>query len=140
MSDKPRCFECGSLSQQDHHVVPRSLGGTRTVPLCEVCHGRAHGRSDGFQSIGYLTRAALAAKKTRGERAGTVPYGYTADETGKLSEHPGEQAIIAQVHALRAAGLSLRGIVSELTRAGLVGRTGRPLALPQVARIVRGAL
>lgn len=85
------------------------------------------------------TRAALAAKKARGERAGTVPYGYTADDQGKLSPHPGEQAIIAQVHALRAAGLSLRGIVSELARAGLVGRTGRPLALPQVARIVRAA-
>lgn len=82
------------------------------------------------------TKAALAAKKARGERTGTVRYGYTADESGRLVENPAEQAVIAQVHALRAAGLSQRGIVAELARVGIVGRTGRALGLLQVQHLL----
>jgi DNA invertase Pin-like site-specific DNA recombinase len=82
------------------------------------------------------TKAALGAKRARGERAGTVPYGFTADTTGRLVACPAEQAVIAQVRALRTAGLSHRGIVGELERAGLVGRTGRPLGLSQVQNIL----
>jgi hypothetical protein len=37
-----RCFECGSPAECDHHVVPRSMGGTKTVPLCESCHSKVH--------------------------------------------------------------------------------------------------
>jgi DNA invertase Pin-like site-specific DNA recombinase len=85
------------------------------------------------------TRAALRAKRARGERAGEVPYGFTADATGRLAPHAGEQAVIRQVHALRAAGLSLRAVVTELARAGLVSRAGKPLALTQIARIARQA-
>jgi hypothetical protein len=72
----PPCFECGSPSEHGHHVVPRSLGGTRTVPLCLGCHGNARGRSKAFRNTAELTKAALAAKRTRGERAGTVPWGW----------------------------------------------------------------
>lgn len=87
--------------------------------------------------IRQRTRAALQAKRARGERAGNVPFGFTADASGRLEPHPGEQAIVGHVRSLRAAGLSLRGIVAELARAGFVGRTGRALALPQVARLAR---
>ena len=47
--------------------------------------------------------------------------------------------MIAQVHALRAAGLSQRAIVAELARAGVVGRTGNGLALLQVQNILAAA-
>ncbi len=33
------CFECDSPAEQDHHVVPRVLGGQRTVPLCGCGNG-----------------------------------------------------------------------------------------------------
>lgn len=85
------------------------------------------------------TKAALAAKRAKGERTGTVRYGFTADANGKLVECPAEQAVIAQVRALRDAGLSFRGIVAELARAGVVGRTGRALALQQVHNITTEA-
>ena len=85
--------------------------------------------------IRQRTKAALKAKRARGERAGNVPFGFTADAAGKLEANEGEQAIIASVRALRAAGLTLRGIVAELARVGLVGRTGHALGLSQVARI-----
>lgn len=86
------------------------------------------------------TRAALRVKRERGEFCGgQAPYGYRLAPSGALEPDDAEQGVIAQVRALRAAGLSLRGIVGELARVGIVARTGRPLALPQVARIVRAA-
>jgi hypothetical protein len=37
------CFECGGTEHiHQHHVIPKSLGGTKTIPLCETCHGRVH--------------------------------------------------------------------------------------------------
>lgn len=85
------------------------------------------------------TKAALAAKRAKGERTGTVPYGFTADAAGRLVECPAELAVIAQVRALRAAGMTFRAIVSELARAGVVGRTGRALDVRQVHNITAGA-
>lgn len=89
--------------------------------------------------IAARTKAALGAKRARGERAGTVPYGFTSDAAGRLSPCPAERAVIAQVHALRAAGVTLRGIVAELARAGVVGRTGNALAMAQVQNILARA-
>ena len=85
------------------------------------------------------TKAALAAKRAKGERTGTVPYGFTADAAGRLVECAAELAVIAQVRALRGAGMTFRGIVSELARAGVVGRTGRALDVRQVHNITAGA-
>jgi hypothetical protein len=53
-----------------------------------------------------------------------------------LEPEPAEQAIIVQVKALRSDGLSIRKIVKELAQNGVVGRTGKPLDVPQVHRIV----
>lgn len=37
------CFECGEPSAHAHHVIPRVKGGTKTIDLCERCHGMVHG-------------------------------------------------------------------------------------------------
>lgn len=43
------CFECGeSENIHNHHIVPKSMGGTKTIPLCNACHGRAHGKDVGI--------------------------------------------------------------------------------------------
>lgn len=82
------------------------------------------------------TRAALAVKRSRSERTGQVAYGYTLAADGvHVEENPAEQAIIAEVRALRAAGLTLRAVVAECERRGLLSRAGRPFALTQIARI-----
>jgi DNA invertase Pin-like site-specific DNA recombinase len=85
------------------------------------------------------TKAALAAKRARGERAGEVPYGYSADDAGRLSPNPAEQEVLAVVRDLRAAGLSLRAIVGALADRGLVSRAGSAFGLTQVARMAKGA-
>jgi DNA invertase Pin-like site-specific DNA recombinase len=81
------------------------------------------------------TKAALAALRARGQRAGGVPYGYAADASGRLTPDAGEQAVIAAVRDLRAAGASLRGVVAELASRGMVSRAGTPIGLTQVARL-----
>lgn len=83
------------------------------------------------------TRAALRARRARGERAGEVPWGYSATPEGKLLEHEVERALIERVVALREGGASLRAIVRSLEREGSVSRSGRPLQLTQVVRIVK---
>jgi len=76
------------------------------------------------------TRAALAAKKSRGERVSRhLPYGFRLDADGvRLVADEAEQKVIAIVRELRAAGMSLRAVSAELETRGLVGRTGRAFA------------
>ncbi len=85
------------------------------------------------------TKAALVAKRARGERAGAVPFGYDADESGRLVENTAEQGVLVVVRELRAAGLSLRAVVRALESRGLVSRAGKPFGLTQVARMERAA-
>jgi DNA invertase Pin-like site-specific DNA recombinase len=83
------------------------------------------------------TKAALATKRAKGERAGAVPYGYRLAADGvRLEDDPAEQAVLAAVRDLRDAGLSHREIVRELAALGLASRSGRPLAQTQVARML----
>lgn len=39
------CFECGATAIEDHHIIPESRGGTKTVPLCGRCHDLVHDRA-----------------------------------------------------------------------------------------------
>jgi hypothetical protein len=130
------CFDCGAPAQHEHHVVPRSCGGTRTVPLCERCHGLVHNKR--FTGIGHLTRKALAAKKAKGERVGRVPYGWQLGADGVLLERcEAEQAVIALCQKLRNEGRTLAAIGAELERQGIRPRfdgAGHPAQIPRVTK------
>jgi DNA invertase Pin-like site-specific DNA recombinase len=84
------------------------------------------------------TKTALAVKRSRGERAGAVPWGFVLDpDEVHLRPSPSEQAVVDRVQEAHARGLSQREIVAELARGAVVGRTGRPLTKTQVVRILR---
>jgi DNA invertase Pin-like site-specific DNA recombinase len=73
--------------------------------------------------IGARTKAALQAKRMRGERTGSIPYGYRLDQDGKrLLPDAGEQEILGQVRQLQAEGLSLRAIAARLEAQGYRSR------------------
>lgn len=75
--------------------------------------------------IGQRTKAALQAKRARGERAGNVPFGYQLGADGqRLERSEAEQAALAILADLRAAGYSLRRIAEELNRQGFTTRRG----------------
>jgi DNA invertase Pin-like site-specific DNA recombinase len=83
------------------------------------------------------TRAALAAKRARGERTGEIPYGFhVAADGATLERDDAEQAVLAAVRDLRGAGLSQRAIVRELAARGFVSREARPFGQTQVARML----
>lgn len=86
------------------------------------------------------TKAALAAKAAKGERTGEVPYGYRLGADGvHLEPEETEQAILATVRELSAAGVSQRAIVAELAARGITSRSGRPFARTQVVRMLAKA-
>lgn len=59
-----RCFECEAPAKHAHHVVPYSSGGSRTIPLCERCHGLAHGIS--INNHSRLTKAGIERNRAAG--------------------------------------------------------------------------
>ena len=85
------------------------------------------------------TKAALAAKRARGERSGEVPYGFRAVEGGRLEADEAEQSVLAIVRELRTAGLSHRAIVAQLGARGLVSRADHPFTKTQVTRMLARA-
>jgi site-specific DNA recombinase len=87
------------------------------------------------------TKAALAAKRARGERSGELPYGWRLGADGAhLEADEAEAAVLAVVRELRASGLSQRAIVAELAARGLVSRAGRRFAKTQIARMLARAV
>jgi len=66
---KKQCFECESTNElHEHHVVPRSLGGTKTIPLCVTCHGKVHGMD--FTNHKNLILKGLQRARKKGVRLG----------------------------------------------------------------------
>lgn len=125
----------GSASVAPEALEPPALAeGTWTRGAVDLA--RAYQRV----VIRARTRAALAAKKSRGERVGALPYGYRLAADGvHLEADAREQAVITMVLAFARAGLSQRAIVASLAERGVVGRTGSPLQQTQVARLLRTA-
>lgn len=75
--------------------------------------------------IAERTRMALGHKKSLGERVGTVPFGYDLDSDGvSLLPNELEQNTIWIIKELRARGLSLRAIASELQSQGRLTKKG----------------
>lgn len=120
------CFECGqSEDLHNHHVVPRAMGGTKTVQLCGECHGKIH-EHIGLISTSVLTSLGMAEKKRRGEHTGTIPYGFSKAPDGiHVIENEVEMQICEICLSLRKRGVSFRVIAKKLDDDGYMSRTGK---------------
>lgn len=132
------CFECGLPAKYNHHVVPLSLGGTKTIPLCGHCHPKAHGEK------GYWTTGDLAKQRTLRMRAnrqwtgGTIPYGYKLTSGRRLTWIPEEWHVVKTVLIWRLMGMPFRKICSQLNKLGIPTKTGKaPWTKCTVKQIVR---
>lgn len=78
------------------------------------------------EAIVERTNEAIAHKRARGERIGTVPFGWEVGADGKqlvlLQE---EQDVLDWIRRLRAQGHSFRRIAADLTEARIPTKTGR---------------
>ena len=73
--------------------------------------------------IGARTKAALQAKKKRGERVGYIPFGSRLGEDGiHIEEDESEQSVLEQIRQLMQDGLSTRKIAAEMNRRGAFNR------------------
>jgi len=90
--------------------------------------------------IGARTKAALGAKRARGERTGGIPYGFRLAPEGKrLEADQAEQGTLVLVQKLRAEGASLRAIGRELTARGLRPRGGSGWHPQTVNNLTKGS-
>lgn len=87
---------------------------------------------DGFAAyevavIRARTKAALGAKKARGERMGKIPFGFQADDDGiHIIPCAIEQSALRKIGELKNAGYSLQRIANALNSQGVFNRQGNP--------------
>ena len=89
--------------------------------------------------VSERTTAALAVKRSNGERIGSIPYGYgLADDGTTLVPNDAERAIMADIRRWRSSGQKLQQIADALTERGIPTKTGRSVRWSHqaVARIL----
>jgi DNA invertase Pin-like site-specific DNA recombinase len=89
--------------------------------------------------IGARTRAALAAKRRRGERISRfAPFGYEFGADGRtLEPASSEQETLRAIRERHAAGHTLRAIAADLNRTGSRTRAGSPWRFEYVRSVLR---
>jgi DNA invertase Pin-like site-specific DNA recombinase len=131
-----------ALARKEGAVVRTADGASDATGSSRVIQAGVHDLFAEYERevIRERTTAALAVKKAKGERVGTLPYGFQVAADGvRLEPNEAEQAVITLVRGLRDTGVSMRGIVAALADKGVRGRTGKPLALTQIANMLRAA-
>ena len=126
------CFECSNDATEKHHVVPKSLGGTRTVILCAHCHGLIHETKRTIKHS-ELTKAGIAKAKENGKPAGRRKgYEHSQETKDKIREAKLANAveidpvILNLAKERRAAGQTFQSIANELHELGAkTSRNGR---------------
>jgi len=89
--------------------------------------------------VSERTAAALAHKRSKGERIGDIPYGWRlAGDGTTLVPVEREQAIIRQIRAMRQRGWSYRAIARELTRRGVPTKIGGAVWTHQTVASILG--
>lgn len=128
------CFECDAPAQHEHHVIPKSRGGTRTIPLCVRCHGIVHDIA--FTNHSTLVQDAIERRRKAGEIIGTVPFGWRTGSDGKtLVEDERESAVASLVRDMYASGSTCPEIVNVLCERGYKSRRGTFYSLPMVVKL-----
>lgn len=64
--------------------------------------------------IAERTKEVLAHKKSKGEWAGRIPYGFLIGDNGQLEENPEEIRTIQSAKRMKRRGLSIRTIAERL--------------------------
>jgi site-specific DNA recombinase len=91
------------------------------------------------EAIGERTRDAMAHKRAKGQRVGTIPFGYrvSAQRVGPLEPDPREQEILARIHEWRNARCTMRQIAANLNSLGFFTRRRTPWRFQYVAQALK---
>ena len=148
--DPDACFECGrkDAGVEEHHPVPKSLGGTRVIPLCPECHTLIHyGEKKRRETVSKLTREALIEVRKNKALGGphSLEYGYR-NVDGKKVPHEEEQRWLTRIFEIqnelrqeskepnRTFG---RLVYKRIVEEGMLTRTGTSPHEQGIFRILR---
>lgn len=86
-----------------------------------------------------IMRRGWSAGRSRRVLFGEAPWGYrlSPDRTNIVIDWK-EKAVVAVARHMRRQGRTLRQIVAELARLGVVGRRGAPIGLSRVFEMIHG--
>lgn len=87
----------------------------------------------------FRIKAALAAKKARGERAGSLPFGLMVGPDRKLTPNPQEKPQVEKMAELREKGYGIKQIAQELNAQGLLNRKDRKWTHDSMWRAMRAS-
>lgn len=88
------------------------------------------------EAIGERTRDAMRHKRSKGERVGTLPFGYSLAVDGlHLEANPTEQGILSRMKELKLAGRTTREIAGVLNAQGFTTRRGTVWRFQYVAAL-----
>jgi transposase-like protein len=105
--DTKVCFECNSIDNiHQHHIIPKSLGGIKTIPLCNSCHGKVHQKD--FVKFHHLAQLGRERYKANGGKFGRKVGSMESVETFM------EKPINKEIAKLVEQGYSVRKISSIL--------------------------
>lgn len=122
--DDDKCFECGAPATEWHHVIPESLGGTKTLPLCGCCHDRVHGWGNKRRDHHVeLTIEGLRKAKERGvvlgNRTNLAEAQQLARDAAIVRANNFALEMESTLTSLIEQGLTLKQMVASLNGAGI---------------------
>lgn len=114
------CFECSATTRlHDHHVVPKIYGGTKTILLCEKCHGLVHNRKMNTQAL--TLKAMTNRRKNNLVMSSKIPFGYKRSKNDplKLVQVKHQQKIIKEIVQRKNRGERIYHIAKLLSKRGI---------------------
>lgn len=73
----------------------------------------------------FRIKAALAAKKARGERVGPIPFGYELGDNKRLRPNEFEQSVVQKMIEYRQQGHSMNKVAEKINLDGFLNKQGK---------------
>ena len=104
-----KCFECETTEDlHEHHVVPKSKGGTKTITLCHQCHMKAHGRDGKGLHHSRLVQEGLNRAKERGVKLGNPNLKKVRKKAHKARKEQGDETAKQYIEKIEEAKKSIQ--------------------------------
>jgi len=136
------CWECeaAGVPIHNHHPVPRSRGGTKTIPLCEPCHSKAHHRKKNMNTS-TLSKEAMQRAKARGVKFGNPNILKDAHPLAmkaiKANAKEFNDGIKSTLEDLRKKGYkTIPSLIVKLNEMGIKSRTGTDWTYHNLYRVL----
>ncbi len=136
------CYIDREVVKKKARIVSAAGEGTDSDDPSSMLHRRIIDAFSEYerQIIRARTKAALRAKMARGERVGSLPFGYRLAPDGQtLLRDQREQRGLALIRSLRESGHTLREIVAKLESQGIKPKRGAIWYPKTVANLCRAA-